>query len=184
MKKTILSLGIGVFFGAQAMAETICFIAKESTKVLKQEGDCKKRHTPQSTFKIPLSLMGYDAGILVDETQPEWTCEDGCDIFINVCKGAHTPKTWMRDSCLWYSRVLTPKLGMEKFKDYILKFNYGNKDVSGDKGKDNGLTHSWVSSTLEISPDEQTEFLQKLVDHELPVIQLSYENTKKIVHAN
>ena len=25
------------------------------------------------------------------------------------------PKRWMRDSCLWYSRLLTQKLGMKKF---------------------------------------------------------------------
>ena len=116
-------------------AQDNCFLIKENSKVLKQEGDCSTRYAPQSTFKIALALMGYDEGILEDENHPSFSCKEGYDIFINVCKGPHTPRTWMRDSCLWYSRVLTGKLGIEKFRDYIIKFAYGNQDVSGDKGK-------------------------------------------------
>jgi beta-lactamase class D len=31
---------------------------------------------------------------------------------------------------------------MQKFKDYFVKFNYGNQDISGDKDQNNGLTHA------------------------------------------
>lgn len=55
----------------------------------------------------------------------------------------------------------------------------GNQDTSGDKGKNNGLTHSWLSSSLEISPEEQIDFLQKLLDNKLPVSLKSHEMTKK-----
>ncbi len=49
-----------------------CFIAKEKNQVLKTEGDCDQRYAPMSTFKIPLSLMGFDSGILVDAMNPVW----------------------------------------------------------------------------------------------------------------
>jgi beta-lactamase class D len=125
--------------------------------------------------------MGYDAGILKDETHPEWQFKEGYDLFVNVCKGPHNPRTWMRDSCLWYSQVLTQKLGMNKFKEYVEAFNYGNQDISGDKDKNNGLTHAWVSSSLKISPEEQIAFLQKIIDNKLPVNKKFREMTKKIM---
>jgi len=88
---------------------------------------------------------------------------------------------WMKNSCVWYSQILTQKLGMDKFKDYVIKFNYGNKDVSGDKGENNGLTNSWLASSLAISPEEQIVFLQALVDNKLPVSLKSHEMTKNIL---
>ena len=70
---------------------------------------------------------------------------------------------------------------MEKFQDYVTKFSYGNMDLSGDKGQNNGLTHAWVASSLRISAEEQVNFLQKLVERKLPVSAESYDKTKKIM---
>ncbi|MDF3054180.1 MAG: bla [Gammaproteobacteria bacterium] len=179
MKKLSLFLIFTCLFSSAAYAEAKCFLAKEHDQIVKQEGDCKTRHSPESTFKIPLSLMGYDANILIDEAHPEWPFKKDYDLAVNVCKEPHNPRTWMRDSCVWYSQVLTQKLGVEKFREYVTKFNYGNQDVAGDKGKQNGLTHAWLSSSLEISPEEQTIFLQKLIDHNLPLSSKAHDMTKK-----
>ena len=46
-------------------------------KILKQEGTCDKRVTAASTFKIAISLMGYDAGFQVDEHTPALPFRDG-----------------------------------------------------------------------------------------------------------
>src|SRR5471030_108016 len=105
MKKIILFLCSLILCANSAFANTNCFLAKENGKVLKAEGDCKSRYAPQSTFKIPLSLIGFDSGILRDENNPSWPCKKGCNYYVNVCKGDHNPRTWMRDSCLWYSQV-------------------------------------------------------------------------------
>ncbi|TIT08028.1 MAG: class D beta-lactamase, partial [Mesorhizobium sp.] len=43
-----------------------------SGETLYQQGVCDQRFSPASTFKIPLSLIGYDAGILSDEHTPSW----------------------------------------------------------------------------------------------------------------
>lgn len=157
------------------MASQQCFIAKENGKVLKSEGDCASPYAPESTFKITLSLIGFDSGILKSKSKPSWSLPEGADFYINVCKDDHDPRTWMRDSCLWYSRILTTKLGMRKFQDYVTKFSYGNIDLAG------GLTSSWVSSSLKISPEGQVDFLQKVVDHKLPISNASYDKTKKIM---
>ncbi len=181
MQAIFLFLGILLLFVAPAKAEKRCFLAKENNKVINQEGDCTSRHSPCSTFKIVLSLMGYDAGILEDETHPQWLFKKGYPAYFEKWKEPHNPSLWMKNSCLWYSQVLTQKLGIENFTDYVVKFNYGNQDVSGDKGKNNGLTNSWLSSSLEISPEEQLVFLQKLLDNKLPVSLKAHEMTRNIM---
>lgn len=160
-----------------AYGSSNCFIAKESGKTLKKEGDCVTAYGPQSTFKVALSLIGFDSGILKDEGSPVWSLPSGAEPYINVCKGDHNPRTWMRDSCLWYSNILTEKLGMEKFQDYIKnKFVFGNMDISG------GLTSSWVNSSLKISPEQYVDFLTLLVEHKLPISDASYQKTKNIMY--
>jgi beta-lactamase class D len=175
MKKVILFLCSIILCAGPAWASQQCFLAKEKGQVLRSDGDCASAYAPESTFKIALSLIGFDSGILKSESKPSWSLPEGVDPYINVCKGDHDPRTWMRDSCLWYSRILTTKLGMQKFQDYVIKFSYGNMDLAG------GLTSSWVSSSLKISPEGQADFLQKVADGKLPVSAKSYDKTKKVM---
>ncbi|HJD60759.1 MAG TPA: class D beta-lactamase [Rickettsia endosymbiont of Columbicola hoogstraali] len=125
--------------------------------------------------------MGYDDGFLIDETHPKLPFKEGYDDYLEVWKQPHTPKNWMKNSCLWYSRLITKELGYEKFHNYVTKFNYSNQDTSGDKGKNNGLTNAWLSSSLEISPEEQMAFLQKLAAAQLPVSLKAQEITRNIM---
>ncbi|MES2252881.1 MAG: class D beta-lactamase [Pseudomonadota bacterium] len=181
MKKTIIFLCIGLLCFMYSFAEATCFLAKEDNHVIKSEGDCGARHAPCSTFKIAISLMCYNEGLLVDETHPELPFREGYVDFLDNWKQAHTPRLWMKNSCVWYSQLLTQELGMDKFNEYVTKFSYGNQDISGDIGKDNGLTQSWLSSSLQISPEEQIQFLQKLIDIKLPVSIKSHEMTINIL---
>jgi beta-lactamase class D len=177
MKKIILFLA----FNFALLANANCFLAKENNQIIVEEGDCKSRHAPCSTFKIAISLMGYNEGVLIDETHPELQFKKEYEDWLDIWKQSHNPRLWMQNSCVWYSQVLTQEIGMSKFKKYVQDFHYGNQDVSGDKGKDNGLTCSWLSSSLEISAEEQVVFLQKLIDNKLPVNLKSQEMTKRIL---
>lgn len=176
MTKSLFFLFFLFSLPVQALADKSCFIAKEQDRTIVEEGDCAMRYAPQSTFKIALSLMGYDAGILENETQPKWEFKPGYYDFPNVCKSAHEPRTWMIDSCVWYSQVLTQKLGLEKFKDYVVRFDYGNQDLSG------GLTQAWLSSSLLISSQEQVVFIAKLTNNTLPVTSKALDMTKAILY--
>jgi beta-lactamase class D len=181
MNKIILSILIILLsLNTKVFADTKCFIIKEKDHILKEEGDCKERHSPCSTFKIAISLMGYDDGILIDELNPEWPSKRGYSDYVEGKKNSQNPTSWIKNSSIWYSQIITTKLGLEKFKSYIAKFNYGNQDISGDKGKDNGLTHSWLASSLKISGLEQVDFLQKLLDGNLPVSSKAQNLTKNI----
>lgn len=153
-----------------------CFIAKEKGRILQAEGNCSLRHSPCSTFKIPISLMGYNDGILIDATHPEYPYKPGyIDQYgsfpMEAWKQPQNPTTWIKNSCVWYSQIITKELGPPKFKQYVDQFQYGNQDVAGEPGKNNGLTNSWLSSSLQISPQEQIIFLEKLTTSVLPISQ-------------
>lgn len=180
MKTVILLIYTLIFSIKTAFAEH-CFIAKQEEKILESEGDIDKRHSPCSTFKIVLSLIGYDSAILQDENTPKWPFKEGYADALDIWKNNQTPQTWIKTSCVWYSQVLTQKLGIEKFQEYIKKIDYGNQDLSGDKGKNNGLTHSWLGSSLQISSLEQVNFLEKMLTKKLNIKAHALEMTKNIL---
>jgi beta-lactamase class D len=126
--------------------------------------------------------MGFDSGILLDETNPTWDFKPSYVDWLDRWKQPHNPKLWLANSCVWYSQIITKQLGMERFTKYTKLLNYGNKDTSGDKKMDNGLTNSWLSSSLSISPQEQLHFLNQLVENKLPVNIYSQEKTKNIMY--
>ncbi|MGI4775636.1 MAG: penicillin-binding transpeptidase domain-containing protein, partial [Janthinobacterium lividum] len=111
----------------------------------------------------------------------QWPFKKNYPDFLDSWKQEQTPTSWIKNSCVWYSQVLTRELTIEKFQSYITKLGYGNMDLSGDKKKNNGLTNSWLSSSLEISSEEQVAFLQKLLNNELSVSSHAYEMTRKIL---
>lgn len=129
--------------------------------------------TPGSTFKIALSLMGYDAGVLKDEKTPVWDFQEGYDDHLESWKNPQTPQSWIKNSCVWYSRILATRLGLEKIQNYLAGFEYGNQDMSG------GLASSWLSSSLKISPKRQTDFIQKMIQEKLPISSYAIQMTKK-----
>jgi beta-lactamase class D len=180
MKKVFLLLS-SIMLSANVAFGDSCFMAKENEKVLQTEGDCDKRYAPMSTFKIALSLIGFDSGILVDEMHPVWPFKEGYVDWRDAWKQDQTPKSWMKESCVWYSQVLTKQLGMEKFQAYVTKFDYGNKDLSGDKGQKNGLTNAWLSSSLKISTIEQVSFLEKMLAGKLTIKTDAVAMTKNIL---
>lgn len=88
------------------------------------------------------------------------------------------PTHWLAESVVWYSQVLTRRMGEETFKRYVDSFRYGNGDISGDPGKNNGLTNCWLSSSLHISPSGQTTLLRDMLLYKLPVSDRAVVMTK------
>jgi beta-lactamase class D/beta-lactamase class D OXA-42 len=166
---------------SSANAHVVCTaVADAGTgKVLIEQGDCKRRVTPASTFKIAISLMGYDSGFLIDEHHPVLPYREAYIDWGKDARHAADPARWMRDSVVWFSQQVTQSLGKERLADYSKKFQFGNADVSGDSTHD-GLTLSWINSSLQISPLEQLSFLNKVVNRQLRVSQRAYEKTFEI----
>jgi len=141
--------------------------------------------------------MGFDAKILENKDSPKWAFkneyEKNLQSWYTHKKGVeyhwcqeHTPATFMKYSVVWFSHQITGRLGEHRFQEYISKLNYGNKNVSGTVGKDgmyknDGLLNSWLGTSLQISPLEQVEFLEKLLANELAVSIPAQEKTREIM---
>jgi beta-lactamase class D len=186
-RRGLLAAAIGLFatFAAAATASAAdpirCTVVlkAESGEAIHRQGDCDEQVYPMSTFKLPLAMMGYDAGILKDETTPRWKYQAK---FGGPARGkkAFDPTGWERESIVWYSQEITRRLGENRFGDYVRRFDYGNGDVSGGPGKLDGLTESWLMSSLKISPDEQVDFLRRFLKGELPISDEAIAMTKAI----
>lgn len=181
-----------------------CFLAQENNQLIVQKGDsCDKSYSPASSFKIPIALMGFNEGVLINEAIPTLAyTEDFKENFSQPlaiqtsAKDQVNPAIWMQQSIVWYSQFIMEKIGMEKFQNYMNKFHYGNKDISGDKDihnnlKHNGLIHAWLSGSLKITPQEQINFLQNFILTQNSVVSeearqkthdlLLYDDTKTIM---
>jgi beta-lactamase class D len=155
-----------------------CFILYDlkADKIVYHYNDarCALQVPPCSTFKPALAVMAFDQGVLKDEnTTYKW---DGVDRGNPVWNRDTSATDWIKNSVFWYSQRITPQLGTATIKDYLAKFNYGNRDISG------GLTQFWLDSSLKISPDEELQFLIKLWRDKLPASSRAMELTKKIMY--
>lgn len=144
----------------------VCFvlydIQEQKVEQVIDSERCEERFPPASTFKVPLAVMAFDAGVLksVDD-EFKW---DGQKRFLEAWNRDHTAKSWMKESVVWYSQKLTPYLGKIKIEYYLKNFKYGNADMSG------GIEGAWLtpgpnegySNSLKVSAMEQTFFLDKL----------------------
>ena len=153
---------------------------EESGDTLYRKGQCDEAFAPQSTFKLPLAMMGYDAGILTDETQPRWAYQAKFKRPKRE-QQATDPTIWEKDSIVWYSQEITRRLGEKKFADYVKRFGYGNGNVKGVAGQTDGLTESWLMSSLKISADEQAEFVRRFLNGRLPISEQAYDKTLAII---
>ncbi|WP_371865259.1 class D beta-lactamase [Massilia eburnea] len=157
------------------------FVDAASGKALLREGDCAARITPVSTFNIAVSLMGYDSGFLKDQHAPLLPYRAEYKAWNKEWRRDMDPSQWISYSAVWYAQQVTQHIGRERFERYVQEFGYGNRDTSGDKDKANGLTWAWIGSSMQISADEQTAFLCKLVRHELPVSPYAHEQTAHLL---
>ncbi len=146
-------------------------------KVIGDE-NCKKSYPACSTFKVPLAVMAFDSVALRDEKVIlKW---DGRKDVRAESNKDHDARSWMKESIVWFSKRLTPRIGEKKLQQYLNKFKYGNKDLSA------GITKAWLVSpsdpgpALKITAYEQLEFMKKLWTDSLPASQRAMALTQEI----
>lgn len=171
---------------APAQSRELCTVVLDAADghVVLQEGEqaeCATRYTPASTFKLPIALMGADAGILRGPHEPVLQYQAGFpDWGGEEWRKSTDPARWIKYSVVWYSQQVAKRLGQARFQRYTSAFGYGNEDVSGEPGKNNGTQGAWIISSLRISPLEQAAFLRKLVNRQLPVSAKAYALAEEI----
>lgn len=177
------ALCAALLLASPAKAETLCTIIADAITgdTLVEEGDCATRFTPASTFKVPLAVMGFDAGFLKSATEPELPFKPGYPDMVESWRQPTDPIHWLEYSVVWYSQRITEVLGQDELERYARGFGLGNADFSGDPGQNNGLERAWLSSSLLISPREQIAFWRRLIARDLPVAPDAIDMTLAIV---
>lgn len=167
---------------ANATEACTLIVAAEDGATVYRSGDrCDEAFSPASTFKLALALMGYDSGLLTGPGAPAIAYDPVLDAPYESWRRTVTPTNWLKDSVVWYSQALTHGLGMERLQAYVDAFDYGNRDLSGDPGRDNGLSQAWLGSSLKISPKDQVAFLRRIALGQLPVDTTAYHQLFEIV---
>ncbi len=131
------------------------------------------RFVPASTFKIPNTLIGLSTGAVksVDEIFPYG--------------GQPQPfKTWEKDmglrEAITLSNVpvyqeLARRIGLEQMQHNLLNMDFGNNEIG------TVVDRFWLDGPLKISAVEQTRFLAKLAQGQLPFPQEFQESVREIL---
>jgi beta-lactamase class D len=140
-----------------------CVVIHELTepKPIVDRGECATRLSPASTFKIPHALVALETGVVTADTverwdgvrheqQPEWNRD-------------HTVLSALRPSVLWFFQRIAPRIGADRMTEWLTRFDYGNRQVSGP------ITEYWINGRLQISPREQVRFLRRFYREDLQI---------------
>lgn len=115
---------------------------------------------PASTFKIPNSLFALEAGAVedVEEIVP-W---NGNDYNIKAWNRPHSMRSAYKVSSLPTYQELATRIGLEQMAEFVAKAEYGNGNIGGKVDK------FWIWGPLEITADQQFDFLNRLEIRTLP----------------
>jgi beta-lactamase class D len=159
-----LVLGAAAPAVAQDRPARSCVIIQElgAGKPLVRKGAaCDTPLSPASTFKIPHALVALELGVVTPESVEKW---DGTRYERQVkWNQDHTVMSSLRPSVLWFFQRIAPRIGAARMSEWLAKFDYGNRNVTGP------ITEYWINGRLQISAAQQVDFLRKLFLGALPV---------------
>ena len=156
----------------------VLYDLKNNKYIRYNESRCRQRFSPHSTFKIPNALIALETGVVKDENVITPYASD------KHPSEAWWPAEWQQDtnlrsgikySVVWYYQEIAKQVGKETYNKYLQQFQYGNEDISGP------IDQFWLGSSLEISPNEEVEFLKKFYNEELSVSKRTTDIVKDIL---
>jgi beta-lactamase class D len=166
----------------------VLYDLKQNHYLRHNEARCRQRFSPFSTFKIPNSLIGLETKVLTDadhlmrwEPQKYPEASNWTEAPYVHWKQDLTLRSALKYSAVWYYRELAKRVGPTQMKKYVTAFGYGNQDISGGLASPQLFQAFWLNSSLQISADEQIEFLKKFYTGRLPVSERATAIVKDIL---
>ncbi|MDD5160485.1 MAG: penicillin-binding transpeptidase domain-containing protein [Sulfuricurvum sp.] len=133
-----------------------------------------ERVSPCSTFKIVNSMIALECGAVQNEN--ETIVWDGVVREYPFWNHNHTMRSAIAVSTVWFYQELARRIGEKKMVEMVCAAEYGNMDTSKT------LTNFWLGGgSLKISPNEQVDFISKLVRNQLPFTLRSQSVVKEIM---
>jgi len=160
----------------------VLYDPQTDTTIRYNEERAAQRFSPFSTYKVPHALIGLDSGVLSGpEHEIIWNSEKyprqgwwSEEPFQNWDED-QTLATALRDSVVWYFRELAKMLGPERTQEYLDALDYGNRDISS------GIDGYWLNRSLQISADEEVDFLWRMLNGELDIAPEAVQTVKDII---
>lgn len=123
----------------------------------------KTRFTPASTFKIPNSLIGLSTGAVksLDEIFPH----NGKSQYLKEWEKDMNLREAIKVSNVTVYQEIARRVTLKEMQKNVKLLNYGNM-ATGNK-----VDRFWLDGPLKISSIEQTSFLAKLAQNQLPLSQ-------------
>ena len=122
----------------------------------------KEGYLPASTFKIPNSIIAIETGIIENDTTIiKWNGEKRR---LKIWEKDLTFKEAFQVSCVPCYQEIAEKIGLERMKYYLNKFEY--KEMIFDSLT---LNKFWLEGNSKISQLGQIEFLRRFYFSKLPV---------------
>lgn len=171
------------------VADEVSFLVQENNTILQKQGDVTRAFVDYSTLKISLSVIGFNEGILIDETDPQIDCDKNNEAssswMTSIFRNSYNPRTWLRHehgNCtygsVWYSDWILQQLGIEKLQKYLASFQYGGSESLKFSNNQRESIFLYFKNNLKISTEEQVVFLQKLLASQLPASPRAQEITR------
>ena len=155
---------------------TGCFLLynmEKDSSIVYNPSRINKPFLPASTFKIPNSLIALETGAIsgIDEVIP-W---DGVTRNVPNWNQDQNLQSAIKYSVVWFYQELARRIGEERMQDCVTKMHYGNM-MAGPV-----IDTFWLEGDIRITPQQQVEFLKKLITNDLPFKQENIDIVKKIL---
>jgi len=130
---------------------------------------------PASTFKVFNSLVALETGVIPDDVAVlTW---DGINRELASWNHDTNMRQALKNSTVWFYQVLARRAGHERMQRFINQVGYGNRQIGTTKDID----RFWLEGPLEITPQEQIKFLQRLQRGDLPFSKRTMDLVKDIM---
>jgi beta-lactamase class D len=138
---------------------------------------CMRQLPPCSTFKIPNSLIGLDAGVVTPTTVLKW---DGTPQRVSAWEHDADMRTAFKQSIVWWYQRVARQIGKPAYEERLKAFDYGDHEPDGP------VDRFWLGPSpgaqgLLISTEQQVDFLHRLYGGKLPVKPASAAFVKSIM---
>ena len=134
-----------------------------------------KAFLPASTFKILNSLIALETGVLPNELSIlTW---DGVQRDIPQWNRDLNMKEAFKVSAVWFYQVIARRVGQERMQKWITQVGYGNQKI----GSKEDIDKFWLEGEIQITPQEQIQFLRRLYKNDLPFSERSQSIVKDIM---
>lgn len=160
------------FFAGHDGAFVLYDVQKKTYERYRPE-QCRRRFRPQSTRKIVEGLIGLETGVIPDaDHRYRW---DGTRHFFDAHNRDHSLRTALAASTNWYFERVDAKVGKPELARRFKQLGFGNATL-GDRPVPYG------EDALEISAEEQVEFLLRLYQRRLPLSRRSMDVMRDVMH--